>query len=45
MWPTTASRGPPAVPGTLASEEPSVSPLTSAKSLAVSRQAAAGAVS
>ena len=45
MWPTTASVGPSAVPGTRAHTEPITSVVTSAWAEAASRKTAAGAVS
>ncbi len=44
-WPTTATVGPPPVPGTRASEVPMTSTLVSAKAPASRRNTAAGAVS
>src|SRR5919202_1773999 len=45
MWPISASRGPPAVPGTRATDDPSVSLETAAKAAAASRHTVAGAPS
>ena len=45
MWPTIASVGPPAVPGTRAQTDPMTSVTTSANAEAASRNTPAGAVS
>ena len=45
MWPITASSGPPAVPFTRATVEPTLSWVTSAKAAAASRKTAAAACS
>ena len=44
MWPTIASTGPPAVPTTRATVEPTVSWVTSANSAQASRNTVAGAL-
>jgi hypothetical protein len=45
MWPSSASNGPPPVPATQATDEPSASLVTSANSEAASRQTVAAGVS